>query len=45
MVEAAGANKRTVMVLGSLGTGKSCLLNRLSGVDVENEDEPFRSEM
>ena len=34
MVE-ANPNKKTVMVLGSLGTGKSCVMNRLSGVNLE----------
>ena len=45
MVEAAGPNKRSVMVLGSLGTGKSHLLNTLSGEDFEVGDEPFTSAM
>ena len=41
------ANRRSVMVLGSLGTGKSSLLNVLSGVDLEDEnvEEPFESMM
>ena len=43
MVEAGGANKRSVMVLGSLGTGKSSFLNTLSGIDLEVDDEPFES--
>ena len=34
------ANKRSVMVLGSLGTGKSTFLNCLSGADLD-EGEPF----
>ena len=38
------ANKRSVMVLGSLGTGKSTFLNTLSGEDLA-EDEPFESAM
>ena len=37
-------DKRSVMVLGSLGTGKSTFLNCLSGVDLA-EDEPFESAM
>ena len=45
MVE-ANPNKKTVMVLGSLGTGKSCVLNRLSGIDLDEcEEEPFESMM
>ena len=39
------ADKKTVMVLGTLGTGKSCLLNTLSGVDLDAEAEPFLSVM
>ena len=31
MVEA----NKSVMVLGTLGVGKSCVLNKLSGVDLE----------
>ena len=38
------ANKRTVMVLGSIGSGKSSFLNTLSGVDLDEYD-PFRTEM
>ena len=44
MVESI-SNKKTVMVLGSLSTGKSCVLNRLSGVDLEEVEEPFPSNM
>ena len=36
------ANKRSVMVLGSLGTGKSHFMNTLSGEDLE-VNEPFES--
>ena len=39
------AIKRSVMVLGTLGTGKSHLLNTLSGVNLEQDDEPFESRM
>ena len=41
-------NKKTVMVLGSLGTGKSCVMNRLSlsGANSEEvKEEPFPSVM
>ena len=38
------ARKPSVMVLGSLGTGKSTFLNCLSGADLD-QDEPFESAM
>ena len=38
------ANKKSVMVLGTLVVGKSKLLSRISGFDLE-EDEPLESRM